>query len=245
VRYLILSDLHGNLQAQEAVVADAARAGYDAMLCLGDLVGYGGQPSVVMAETLGMRPAAIVRGNHDKVCAGLEPDTYFSDVARASVAWTRQRLTPAEIQTLANLPRGPLVVGDGFEICHGTPFDEDHYLFDEQDARRAVRAMSTALCLFGHTHVPGIFSTATDLGGQQLPDVEGRRVLPRTGRTLVNVGSVGQPRDGDPRAAYGLYDRERHAIEIRRVPYDIKAAQQAIVSAGLPLWLALRLERGQ
>jgi predicted phosphodiesterase len=246
VRYLILSDIHGNRQALHAVLADARRVGFDATLCLGDLVGYGANPREVIADTMNLEPMAIVRGNHDKVCAGLEPPTLFSDMARASAEWTRKVLTSDDVALLAGLRQGPLTIDDQFEICHGTPFDEDHYLFDEQDARRATKAMDTPLCVFGHTHVPGLFSTVRDLGEQQRPsgrDLEW--ILPTLGRTLVNVGSVGQPRDGDPRASYGLLDLERRAMQIRRVAYDIKGAQEAIFAAGLPTWLGLRLQRGQ
>jgi diadenosine tetraphosphatase ApaH/serine/threonine PP2A family protein phosphatase len=249
VRYLIISDLHSNLHALQAVLREASAIGYDAVLCLGDLVGYGAHPREVIAETMALTPATIVRGNHDKVCAGLESAMHFSDVARISAEWTRSVLTPADVEILASLPAGPVRVTDSLEICHGTPFDEDHYLFDEEDARRSTKAMSAALCLFGHTHVPAIFSNVRDLAGSSGQPGSTRDhaavPLPRTGRTLINVGSVGQPRDGDPRAAYGLYDTERHGIRLMRVVYDVKGAQQAILSAGLPTWLALRLERGQ
>ena len=145
---------------------------------------------------------------------------------------------------LAELPRGPISL-DTFEVCHGSPADEDGYVFDAQDAWRAISAMRSPVCLFGHTHVPTVLSDASAKLAPRGEAHDRTVVLPKNARTLVNVGAVGQPRDGDPRAAYGIWDSEEHAIRMRRVRYDIKKAQQAILSAGLPAFLALRLERGQ
>jgi predicted phosphodiesterase len=245
VRYLIVSDIHGNVHALDAVMTDAATIGYDAILCLGDLVGYGADPSAVIQRIVKLAPTAMVRGNHDKVCAGLEPAVLFNEVARRSIEWTRSVLNTAELDMLTALPKGPRLVVPGLEICHGSPFDEDHYVFDQDDAARSLEAASGRLCFFGHTHLPAIFTAATDQAttGEGLAADEMR--LPRTGPALINVGSVGQPRDGDPRAAYGLLDVERGTIRMRRTVYDVQGAQKRIMSAGLPQWLALRLERGQ
>jgi diadenosine tetraphosphatase ApaH/serine/threonine PP2A family protein phosphatase len=245
VRYLILTDQHGNLQALDAVLADANSIGYDRVLVLGDLVGYGADPAAIIERTLALAPEAMIRGNHDKVAAGLEPASLFNDVARQSIEWTASVLSTDDLRVLADLPKGPRTVIPGLEICHGTPFDEDHYVFDTGDAARAIAAASAPICLFGHTHVPVIFSSASRPrpGRDDLTDDEIE--LPSDGCVLINVGSVGQPRDGDPRAAYGILDLERRTIVLRRVPYDIAAAQARIIAAGLPAWLALRLERGQ
>jgi len=244
VRYLVLSDIHANLQALQAVLADAKRLGYDETVCLGDLVGYGANPSEVIAETLALRPAAIVRGNHDKVCAGLEPPSFFNEVAKASVEWTRARLSDQDARVLADLPRGPVSL-ETFEVCHGSPADEDGYLFDAHDAMRAMTGMSCPVCLFGHTHVPTLLSDSPDPLTMKGKADDRTVVVPRNARTLINAGAVGQPRDGDFRAAYGLWDSDENTMRLRRVRYDIKGAQQAILSAGLPAFLALRLERGQ
>jgi diadenosine tetraphosphatase ApaH/serine/threonine PP2A family protein phosphatase len=242
MRYLILSDLHANLPALEAVLTDAAAFGYDDVLVLGDLVGYGADPSAVLARTMALAPVGLIRGNHDKVCAGLESAASFNDVARESIEWTAEVLSPAELRTLAELPMGPLHVSGDIEIAHGAPFDEDYYIFDESDAARALDAASARICLVGHTHVPAIFAvTEVPLS---LAD-DGTVVLPRAGGALVNVGSVGQPRDGDPRAAYGVLDLGRNQLSLRRVAYDIDRAQRSILAAGLPSWLAWRLDRGQ
>jgi predicted phosphodiesterase len=245
VRYLIISDIHGNLHALTAVMEDALRAGYDDVLCLGDLVGYGADPAAVLARTFEMAPKGLIRGNHDKVCAGIEPPTFFNEVARRSVRWTQETLSDEEMRTLAALPQGPVSVTDDIEICHGAPFDEDHYIFDEVDAARAIASTSARICLFGHTHLPAFYvSTGGPVRGGQRPG-ETEVPLPREGTALINVGSVGQPRDGDPRAAYGILDTERDTIQLYRVDYDLEGAQQRILKAGLPAFLATRLGRGQ
>ncbi len=244
MRYLVLADIHANLEALEAVLADAAPAGYDQVLVLGDLVGYGGDPGAAIERTLGLQPAAIVRGNHDKVCAGLEPAMLFNDVARQSAEWTADVLSPAHRAALAALPAGPRLVTDQLEICHGAPFDEDYYVFDLDDAARALDAAAARICLFGHTHVPAVFATPDDPvrhGGAGGADL----TLPSSGPVLVNVGSVGQPRDGDARAAYGLLDLDAGTLRLCRAVYDVARAQARIRAAGLPDWLAARLARGQ
>ena len=257
MRYLVLSDIHGNLQALEAVLDDARAVGYDATLVLGDLVGYGADPEAVIDLTLGLRPAAIVRGNHDRVAAGLSPATEFHDQARSAIEWTRRTLSAAALQSLSALPEGPVDVESGLMICHGAPFDEDHYIFDARDAWRALtfdarESEPPMLCLFGHTHVPAAFAAGARRGVDVLlpdpdPDDEVRAQFLRWDRaraTLVNFGAVGQPRDGDPRAAYGIVDLSRGRLIFRRVEYDIKTAQERILAAGLPERLASRLDRG-
>ena len=244
MRYLVISDLHSNFPALAAVLDDAEDVGYDHVLVLGDLVGYGGDPAPVIERTLALASKTMIRGNHDKVCAGLEPPTLFNDVARVAAEWTHATLSPEHLKAVADLPKGPVLISPELEICHGAPFDEDYYVFEENDASRAMDAASARVCLFGHTHVPALFATSDDPFGRD-SDVPGEYPLPVAGPALINVGSVGQPRDRDPRAAYGVLDLSKRTIQLRRVEYDIGAAQASIVSAGLPPWLALRLERGQ
>jgi diadenosine tetraphosphatase ApaH/serine/threonine PP2A family protein phosphatase len=245
VRYLILSDIHANLDALEAVLADADGLQYDGVLVLGDLVGYGADPAAVMTRTFALTPTAIIRGNHDKVCAGLEAPASFNDMARASIEWTAGQLSDVERQRLADLPQGPLEVDEHVVICHGAPFDEDYYVFDADDAAQALESSTRQICLFGHTHVPAVYTHLTD-PLVRTPDLaEDELSWPKEGPALINVGSVGQPRDGDPRAAYGLLDDALRTVRLRRVDYDVAAAQAKIVAAGLPELLALRLERGQ
>ena len=243
MRYLVLADIHANLQALDAVLADAGRQGYDRVLTLGDLVGYGGDPAAAIDRTLALEPAAIVRGNHDKVCAGLDSAESFHEIARAAIEWTAATLSAAHLAALAGLPRGPRLVTDALEICHGAPFDEDYYVFDSDDAHMALDAASARICLFGHTHVTSIFTRPDDPAREGPSDAEYR--LPAVGPSLINVGSVGQPRDGDPRAAYGLLDVDALALKLCRVEYDIAGAQASIRRAHLPEWLAERLGRGR
>jgi diadenosine tetraphosphatase ApaH/serine/threonine PP2A family protein phosphatase len=242
VRYLVLADIHANVQALEAVLADADIRGYDQVLVLGDLVGYGANPVEAIDRTLDLQPAGIIRGNHDKVCAGLEPAADFNDAARASAEWTAAILPPSHRDLLARLPAGPVSVTDALQICHGAPFDEDYYVFDLDDAARALDAVTARLCLFGHTHVPAAYASADDPIRARNPD--GTDLVLPVSPSLVNVGSVGQPRDGDPRAAYGILDLDRDSLQLCRVAYDIAGAQARIRQAGLPEWLAVRLEQG-
>ncbi len=245
MRYLIISDIHANYHALEAVLTDAATAGYDATLVLGDLVGYGADPGLVMERTFELQPRGLIRGNHDKVAAGIDSAELFNDMARASIEWTAQTLSPGQLAELAALPAGPMSIAADLEICHGSPFDEDYYIFDEHDAARALDVAKGRLCFFGHTHVPAVFSVTSDPlhHDHDLADDELR--LPREGPALINVGSVGQPRDGDPRAAYGILDTDRGTIRMRRIEYDVPAAQARIIEEGLPQWLAHRLAKGQ
>jgi len=229
----------------EAVLADAAVIGYSATLCLGDLVGYGADPGAVIDRVRALAPVGLIRGNHDKVCAGLEPATLFNEVARRAADWTRSVLSADAVAELAALPKGPQSVTPSLEICHGAPFDEDHYVFDAADAGRAMDAAHGRICLFGHTHLPAVFTTPQDPATRGAGLADDELSLPVTGPALINVGSVGQPRDGDPRAAYGVLDMTRKTIRLRRVAYDVAGAQQRILGAGLPAWLAHRLAKGQ
>jgi hypothetical protein len=137
MRYLVLTDIHANLEALEACIADATPRRFEQTLVLGDLVGYGGDPNAVVERIQGLAPVAIVRGNHDKVACGVEQAEGFNAVARSAAKWTLDVLTPAYREWLAALPEGPIDVDDVVQICHGSPFDEDAYIFDELDAVRA------------------------------------------------------------------------------------------------------------
>jgi diadenosine tetraphosphatase ApaH/serine/threonine PP2A family protein phosphatase len=247
MRYLVLSDVHANLEALDACLGDAVRRGYDETLVLGDLVGYGADPDAVIDRIVALRPTAMVRGNHDKVAAGIERAEGFNAVAKRAAQWTATTLTPAHRAWLSALPIGPRVVTDLLEICHGSPFDEDAYVFDETDARRGLESLACPLCLFGHTHYPITFTLRDD----EVDIIRSTRAqaetLPLEAKTkyLLNPGSVGQPRDGDPRAAYAIVDDRKRHVELYRVQYDVEAAQQKILDAGLPEPLARRLAAGR
>jgi predicted phosphodiesterase len=248
MRYVILSDIHANLEALDAVIAHADRQGYDAVLVLGDLVGYGADPNAVVARIQALGPVASVRGNHDKVAAGMETADSFNMAARRAVSWTSAALTAESRTYLAGLPEGPLLVDDDVEVCHGAPSDEDKYLFEVVDAALALRDSRRPICFFGHTHVQLVYELSNDnLLTMSTSDAASGRwlTLERSSKYLVNPGSVGQPRDGDPRAAYALLDTESHELMLFRVVYPIKAAQEKIREAGLPEILAARLALGR
>ena len=242
--HLILSDVHANLEALEAVLAAAGT--YDHALVLGDLVGYGANPNEVVDRLQALPSVTFIRGNHDKAATRLASVEHFNHLARFAVQWTTDQLTPANFEWLAALPAGPLAIDDLIEICHGAPFDEDAYIFDDLDVRRAMAAASRPLCLFGHTHVPAAFK----LGDMLMPvgPLRGDRFrlqLEATSRYLVNCGAVGQPRDGDSRAAFALLDTTERTLTIVRVAYDVAGAQTKIIEAGLPEVLAHRLAIGR
>jgi diadenosine tetraphosphatase ApaH/serine/threonine PP2A family protein phosphatase len=245
MRYLVLSDVHANLEALTAVI-DAADGQWDQALILGDLVGYGADPNAVIDRVRALPTAAMVRGNHDKVAAGLAPVDSFNHVARQAIEWTAGVLTPDNLRWLAALPQGPVSIDALTEICHGAPWDEDAYLFDERDVERTRPSLERPLCLFGHTHVPSIFRIEPAV--EAMLPVRGERCrvpIEAGGRYMVNCGAVGQPRDSDPRAAYGLLDSETRALTIVRTPYDVAMAQTKIMDAGLPHVLAQRLALGR
>jgi predicted phosphodiesterase len=246
VRYLILSDLHANLDALEAVLTDAAGA-WDQLLVLGDLVGYGAEPNEVTDRVRALAPLAVIRGNHDKAATGLDDGNQFNHTARLAATWTGEQLTPDNREYLRTLPSGPLPIDPIVEVCHGSPLDEDQYIFDATDAREALDAATRPLCLFGHTHLPVMFRIIAHAfeGSAPDPDVETTLPIDAGGRYLVNVGSVGQPRDGDPRAAYGVLDTDTGQLRLCRVVYPVEHAQRKILAAGLPASLANRLALGR
>ncbi len=245
MRYLVLSDLHANLEALEAVLR-AAQGAWDRAVVLGDLVGYGADPNAVIERIVSLSPVAIIRGNHDKAASGVDDASSFNPAARAAALWTYETLTPEHRAYLQALPMGPVVVDDALEICHGSPFDEDFYIFDGSDAWRALESTRSSLCFFGHTHVAIAFMRSGNLFEAVVPDDGETPILAQNGRRLiVNPGSVGQPRDGDPRAAFALYDTATGVVTLRRVDYPVAAAQEKIVAAGLPRALASRLGVGR
>ena len=247
MRYIVLTDIHANLEALEACLADARPRTFDETLVLGDLVGYGGDPNAVVERIQELKPTAIVRGNHDKVACGLEQAEGFNAVAKSAAKWTLDVLKPAYREWLAALPEGPIDVDDVGESCHGSPFDEDAYIFDELDAVRALKVSNRPLCLFGHTHYPITFELSADsfdsVGSASAPQMQ---VQMKDGcKYLINPGSVGQPRDGDPRAAYAIVDTKLRRVELYRTRYAVEEAQTKVVKAGLPDVLAQRLAVGR
>jgi predicted phosphodiesterase len=246
VRYLIVSDIHGNYDALEAVLDDA-RGRYDRILCLGDLVGYGAEPNPV-TDWARSNVVSVIRGNHDRACTGTDPLENFNPAARASALWTRGALTPENWKYLEHLPRGPLQVtpddvpNGSFDLVHGSPLDEDEYLVGLEDVHFLREYLECKLTFFGHTHLQGGFLLAPRSVKRFTPN--GMLQLEPDYYYLINPGSVGQPRDGDPRAAYALYSPEERMVEYGRVPYDIGKAATKIMEAELPESLAMRLFEG-
>jgi diadenosine tetraphosphatase ApaH/serine/threonine PP2A family protein phosphatase len=240
VRYAIVSDIHGNLEALDAVLADATGRA-DAILCLGDVVGYGADPGACV-ERLAVRAQVITAGNHEHGVTGLLDLDWFNPYARAAAEWTRERLDDDHRSYLATLPLVAQV--DDATLVHASPDrpEDWEYLVSAQDGFQAFAAFTTRLCFVGHSHLPGVWSLGSTgpawRPGAVEVDLEPGR------RYLVNVGSVGQPRDHDPRAAYALWDAARGAIAIRRVVYDVDAARRKIIAGGLPQYLADRLAWG-
>jgi len=239
LRYAIISDIHANLEAFLEVLGEIDRSGADGIICLGDIVGYGASPNECV-EIIKERQILSLTGNHDKAACGLTEPLDFNTAARRAVLWTRAELTRANREYLRGLPEEGLV--DGFMIVHGAPSDPDRYILSEYDAEEEFPLMGeNRLCFFGHTHVRVLYS----LSGEEEAEVSREEhVRLREGtRYLVNPGSVGQPRDRDPRAAFLIFD-DRGDIEFRRVVYPIEAAQRKIIESGLDRFLAERLSLG-
>jgi predicted phosphodiesterase len=253
MRYLIISDLHSNLEALEAVI-EATQGRYDRIVCCGDLVGYGADPNATV-EWARANVAVIVRGNHDKACCGVTEGQDFNHIARNAAMWTRGQLRPENLAYLRELPSGPILL-DGFQMVHGSFTDEDEYLFFADDAALEFPALALPLTFFGHTHLQGGFVRTGPgpvrpirLSYPQDKTCAASAFLELQEREqyLLNPGSVGQPRDADPRAAFAILDTTSLAwvVEYSRVPYDVARAQAKIRAAGLPSRLADRLAVGR
>ena len=237
----IVSDILGNREALAATLADAAEVGATEVVCLGDVVGYGADPNWC-AERIREAAGGTVLGNHD--AAILEPPEArsFNPAAQDAVAWTRERLTE---DNLALLRAAPLeTIWNDARFVHASPVSPSswRYVLSPDDALEAFAAYRETVCFIGHSHVP-LWVVLQDEALAVVPADE--LVIPPEGRALVNVGSVGQPRDGDWRASYALYEPEARRITGRRVEYDLEAAATKIVRAGLPAVLARRLAAGQ
>lgn len=255
MRCLVLSDIHANIDALEAVL-NAAPA-HEAVWNLGDVVGYGAAPDEVI-ERVRVLGTTFVRGNHDRACSERTSPHLFNPIAARSVFWTRRRLTPEHIGWLQALAPGPLApepaAPDGVQVScmHGSDRDEDEYLFSLSDAREPLLRARTQINFFGHTHIQGGFAMESGCWRNLAPPYskgEGAECsklrLRPDGRYLINPGSVGQPRDHDPRAAFAVFDGEEMAVIFHRVPYDFRRAQLRILNAGLPGQLAARLSAGR
>ena len=248
MRYLIIADMHGNWDALTTVLQDARSHGFDEVLVLGDLVGYGATPNEIVEE-LGrlQEPFRAIRGNHDKVVAGIDDGTNFNPTALLAARWTAEALTEENLQFVKDLPQGPVRVEDGLMICHGSVLDEDEYLLAALDAVESLHSIQDQVVFFGHTHIPSKFAYRDEDGSMDVAVLEGEEVvvdIEAGTRYMLNPGSVGQPRDRDPRAGYMIYDTEARRAVLRRVEYPVERAQERITAADLPAILADRLSVG-
>jgi len=245
MKYLIISDLHSNLEALAAVLASVKRKKFDRVLVLGDLVGYGANPNQIVNIIRRMKQAVVIRGNHDKVACGLESGDNFNRAAMQSALWTRKKLTPENRAYLAHLPQGPLIIDDHLMVSHGTPIDEDAYLFSDYDAYEVFMTMDFELCFFGHTHLPVIYAVSNQRLYTFRPNDDRVKIQLVNGfKYLINPGSVGQPRDKNPMASFAIFDSASRSITFKRAEYFIPKAQEKILRAGLPQSLANRLAVG-
>lgn len=251
MRILLLSDIHANLEALEACLA--AAASFDLVVNLGDIVGYGASPNEVTDRSRDLGKT-FVRGNHDKAATGQMDLEDFNPMAATAALWTRDQLTAQNLEWLRALPQGPLQLEDSPQVqfVHGSPIDEDEYVVSLGDALAPLIASNMPLTFFGHTHLQGGFfanGVAADgfrpeyrtVGQAETAAVQ----LKSDTRYLINPGSVGQPRDGDWRAAFAMFDSEARVVHFHRAPYDLKSAQDRIFAANLPSRLATRLAAGR
>lgn len=246
MQFLILSDIHANRYALDAVLAHAGNS-YDQIICCGDIVGYNPEPAEVL-DWAKAHCSSVIRGNHDKVVAGIDDLEWFNPVAQAAARWTMQQLKADAMEYLRDLPQGPLLL-EHFAICHGSPRDEDEYVTAPLEAAEVFPHLDLPLTFFGHTHLQGgFFVQHRHLGVfPPVPRAHEESVIEIAPDTLylINPGSVGQPRDGDPRAAYAVFDTVQRTVALRRVSYPVEKTAAEINAAGLPDALALRLFRGR
>lgn len=242
MRYALISDIHGNLEALQAVLDALSKEKVGGYLCIGDVVGYGADPKECIRLVRSLDPEALIAGNHEWGVLGLLSIEYFNEYAAEAILWTKGVLNKDELDYLRSFKlvheENPLT------LVHGTLEEpaEFYYLFGADEASITMNLMKTPVCFVGHTHVAGIFYLHDD--EVQYTQNPARKIHPDK-RYVVNPGSIGQPRDRDPRASFAVYDTESGSLDIKRVPYDIKLAQSKILKAGLPPVLAHRLAEGR
>jgi predicted phosphodiesterase len=245
MRYLVFTDIHGNLEALLAVLKVVVKKRIDHYLFLGDLVGYGASPNEVVQKLTALKPMSLVRGNHDKAVCGLDSVQTFNPIAASAIYWTKSRITKKNFDYLYKIKKSPEIIHETITICHGAPFDEDYYIFGEFDAAEAFHYFQTPVCFFGHTHFPFVYTEKDQLvEGTFLVGRANEVKLEKGVRYLINPGSVGQPRDRNPLAAFAIYDSDARSVKFYRVEYEIAEAQRKILEQNLPSALAERLTLG-
>jgi diadenosine tetraphosphatase ApaH/serine/threonine PP2A family protein phosphatase len=238
-RILVFSDIHSNMSALESVLSAAGSVA--AYWCLGDLVGYGPDPNECIARVRELPNLVCIRGNHDAATLGEVDQHTFNHEASLAITWTKRNLNAQSQEFLLSLPER-LVTGE-VTLVHGSPRNPVwDYVMDYLTAARMFQFFDTRLCLVGHTHVPAIWME-NDTDAPRAPVMDYHKT-PILGKTILNPGSVGQPRDHDPRASFAIFEPEESVWELRRVPYDIHSVQNRIKKSGLPWRHALRLNEG-
>lgn len=232
MRVAIISDIHANLEALEKTVEIIAQKDIDELVCLGDLVGYGANPNECI-DLVKRHTNTVLLGNHDQAAINLKQADYFNTYARQAAYWTNVALTEDHTQYLRSLPYTH--VDTEFTFVHSSPYEPEewHYVFTIREASQNFGHFKTAVCFIGHSHVPGIFC-----------EDQRTKEIKKGLRYLINVGSVGQPRDGDWRLSFGIFDSDSWSFEAVRSEYDVDTAADKIIRAGLPRFLAERLYNG-
>lgn len=241
MRFAIFGDIHANLEAFQVVLTDAQEQGCSAFICLGDIVGYNANPCECLELVRQLDCVAVVKGNHDDYVATNTPLNHFNSLAQIAIQWSREQLTAEAKNWLRTRPL--VAFYDSLTLVHATLDDPSSwgYVLNQLDAAASFSWQKTPICFFGHTHVPRLYVHGTTVAGFPFKELH---IEPNT-QYFINVGSVGQPRDGDPRAAYAIFDREAGTVQLRRLPYDLERTQAKIIAAGLPLKLAERLSLGK
>jgi len=242
MRVLVISDLHANYTALETVLKDAGQV--DETWCLGDLVGYGPDPNAVVEQVRELVHLTCIMGNHDMAIIGKMAFESFNGDARRSLTWTEKVLTADNMNFLRSLPQSTKVRGE-VTLAHGSPRDPLwEYVLNTLTARLNFDHFDTPFCFIGHSHIQSLFLLNEEKDRVTLESVKVNRPITLTPRMIVNPGSVGQPRDRDPRAAYAIYETQTRQWEARRVQYNLKEVQQRLREAGLPEKHAVRLGEG-
>jgi predicted phosphodiesterase len=244
MRYAVISDIHSNLPALEAVVQALDGLHIDGYYCLGDIVGYGSWPNECCAIIAGLNPT-VLRGNHDEAAVSPGKELWFTNAARACILWTRSVLSEESLALLHSLP--PMHVLDDVTLCHGSVPDPDFYTTTPRESLLSFAVMRTPLCFLGHTHYSEFFryDSLVDTMPEEIMRPDGGTIHLEVGpKYLINPGSVGQPRDGNSQAAFAVYDTNTSTVEFHRVSYNVRAAQEGIIAAGLPESMAARLSEG-
>ncbi len=242
MRYAVICDVHSNLEALEIVLKEIERQRVDCTVHVGDIVGYNADPNecveIFMSENI-----ASIMGNHDAAACGLERLHWFNSAAKEALLWTRKKLEPKHVEYLRSLP-GTMILDKTILLAHGSPENRDNYIVDWMDSMRQfaiMDRMSAKICFFGHSHLPSLF--VRQGSDHDLQNYE-KHTLNRKNSYLINFGALGQPRDGDPRTCFGIFDSGEMTVEFFRLEYDVSKTARKVKRAGLNTYLVERLAAG-